>query len=85
MSAQLTLPLARPRLKRQAELALNLLQARGSLGLSPREAEELGGIGRLAARVDELRTAYGEGAVMTRLEANGNGGRHARYYWRVGP
>lgn len=73
-------PLAPPRLKPQAEAVLRVLRERGSL--TPAEARQLVGCDRLAARVLEIRRAYGEGSVGLIWEDNANGGRHARYLWR---
>jgi hypothetical protein len=69
-----------PRLKPQAAAVLRVLRERGSL--SPQEARVLVGTDRLAARVCEIRRAYGERYVGLEWEDNANGGRHARYFIR---
>lgn len=65
------------RLKPQTEATLRLLRERGSL--TPREARELVGTDRLAARVKEIREVFGYESVLTTYE---RGCRHARYEWR---
>lgn len=67
------------KLKPQAEAVMDAMKRRGSL--SVREAQEFGCF-RLAARVKEIREAYGDAAVLTEREEH-NGGSHARYVWRA--
>ena len=66
-------------LSRQCQLIHRLLVERGSL--SAREAYEAGCGMRLAARIAELREAYGTDAITTESETHA-GGNHARYHWR---
>ena len=63
-------------LSRQCQLIHRLLVERGSL--SAREAYEAGCGMRLAARIAELREAYGTDAITTESETHA-GGNHARY------
>ena len=65
-------------MKPQTQACLRLL--REGRSLTPAVARELVGTDRLAARISEIRAAFGEDYVRTTWEKNGNGGRHARYY-----
>lgn len=67
-------------LNAQAQHVLRELIERGSL--TPRDAMAFGCY-RLAARVLEIREAFGAAAVVTEYEDH-DGGRHARYQWRGG-
>ena len=67
-----------PRLKPQAMSVLRLLVERGSL--TPLEARELVGTDRLAARILEIKRAYGEGRITTTTERTGRKS-YARYVW----
>jgi hypothetical protein len=71
---------APPRLKRQTLATLDLLRARGSLGLTRLEAIHEG-IGNLPARVLELRRAGYRIASLD--ERTSLGGRYARYFVEV--
>jgi len=75
----MTVLVAHKPLGAQAQRILQLLVERGSL--TAKEAYEAGCGMRLAARVLEIREAFGESAVVTRTEEH-DGGTHARYYWR---
>lgn len=65
-------------LSRQCQLIHRLLVERGSL--TAREAYEAGCGMRLAARIAELREAYGTDAITTESETNA-GTTYARYRW----
>jgi len=66
-------------LKRQAQAVHQLLVQRGSL--SAREAMDMRPpVYRLAARIAEIREAFGADSVVTTSESHGSG-EHARYVW----
>jgi hypothetical protein len=70
---------AHSKLSGQAQRILQLLVEGGSL--TPRDAMALHPpIYRLAARVKELREAFGDDAIVTVHERH-DGGTHARYVW----
>ena len=64
--------------KRQTQLVADWLMDGGSL--SDREADRMFGVRRLAARIREIREAYGDEAVSTEYEGRGKV-RWARYRW----
>ena len=66
-------------LKPTTQRVLQLLVERGDL--TQIECLNAGGGLRLAARVKEIRDAYGESAVDTEYETSG-AARYARYVWR---
>lgn len=68
---------ARP-LGKQAQQVLAYMVRMG--GITPRDAMTFGCY-RLAARVKDLREAFGQEAVETLSERH-EGGTHARYVWR---
>jgi len=65
-------------MKPQTKRVLALLKRRS---LTPAEAREWVGSDRLAARIREIRQAYGYASVERRWEPHPEG-RHARYLWR---
>lgn len=65
-------------LKPQTQRVLGLLVQRGSL--TSLEALHAGAGFRLAARVKEIREAFGDDAVVTEQETDGDA-RYARYHW----
>lgn len=67
------------KMKPQTEGVLRILRERGSL--TSKEARELVGTDRLAARILEIRRLYGDSAVTTHWEVR-HGFRYARYVWR---
>ena len=70
---------AHPALRPQAQAIFQALVQRGSL--SSREAMDMHPpCYRLAARIGEIRLAFGADAVVTESEAHGSG-THARYRW----
>ena len=66
-------------LKPQAERVLEYMKRHGSI--SQRQAIEAFSCFRLAARVAEIREAFGDSSVITETEQH-HGGNHARYVWR---
>ena len=62
------------RLKPQAQECVRLMRANG--GLTNLEAMHAG-IGRLSARILEIRSVFGDGSVVTDMSAG-----YARYEWR---
>lgn len=66
-------------LKPQAKTCIRLMRDNG--GLTTREAI-MAGIGRLSARVMEIRSVYGDDAVPKTWEKTADGRRFARYRWR---
>ena len=69
-------------MKPQTRAVLDWLRDGGSI--TDREADRLWGIRRLAARVREIREAFGKDAVRTTWETRG-GVRFARYRWAATP
>lgn len=65
-------------MKPQTRRILDLLRSRGSL--TQREAIELAGCYRLAARIGEIRSELGDDLIRSDTEHH-EGGTHARYCW----
>jgi len=68
-----------PRLKPRTQHALRMLQQSAD-GLTSNEARELGCGDRFAARVHELRQAFGDGRVTDSWETHGET-RYKRFRW----
>ena len=72
--------LAHAALKPLALHALQMLREAGSRGLTTNEARALGCGDRFAARVLELRQAFGPESITDRWETHGEA-RFKRYFW----
>ena len=69
-------------MKPQTKAVYDWLRDGGTL--TDREADRMWGIRRLAARVREIREAFGDDAVATTYETRGRS-KFARYRWAATP